>query len=383
MAQNVLFLVTGMTPQIITETVWALACDPNNNNPWIPDEIYVLSTDDGLNQIRSRLFSEKEGYKFEKFKQEYPQLRHIEFDNTEKYLITIQRDGVNLKDLKTPEDNEAAADEICNTIREFTEQNDVALHVSIAGGRKTMGFYAGYALSLYGRAQDRMSHVLVEERYESARDFFYPSADETVFVTNRDGIELKAKDAQIWLAEIPFVRMREAIVDKHELKNKVKFSEVVQKINASFGPIKLSIDSKNQRIYINDGAFIIDNLPAREFAMLHWFASLRKQGLDGIIAPTESILNKEAKVEDIQHILQLSAQYRQYYDVLKLKDEFHEDSLKTVDVDKRFFEVVKSRLKSALEESLGLELANKLQIKQDKRGQPFYLDLEPNMIELN
>jgi CRISPR-associated protein (TIGR02584 family) len=35
--------------------------------------------------------------------------------------------------------------------------------MSIAGGRKTMGFYAGYALSLYGRAQDRMSHVLVEE----------------------------------------------------------------------------------------------------------------------------------------------------------------------------------------------------------------------------
>lgn len=25
---NILFLVTGMTPQIITETLWALACDP-------------------------------------------------------------------------------------------------------------------------------------------------------------------------------------------------------------------------------------------------------------------------------------------------------------------------------------------------------------------
>ncbi len=57
MVKNVLFLVTGMTPQIITETVWALACDPNNEEKWIPDEIHVLSTQDGLTQIKSRLLA--------------------------------------------------------------------------------------------------------------------------------------------------------------------------------------------------------------------------------------------------------------------------------------------------------------------------------------
>lgn len=46
--KNVLFLVTGMSPQIITETVWALACDPKRNDKWIPDEIYVLSTQKGI-----------------------------------------------------------------------------------------------------------------------------------------------------------------------------------------------------------------------------------------------------------------------------------------------------------------------------------------------
>lgn len=58
---KILFLVTGMTPQIITETIWALACDPElpHQERFIPDEVHVLSTDDGLNQIRSRLFSEK------------------------------------------------------------------------------------------------------------------------------------------------------------------------------------------------------------------------------------------------------------------------------------------------------------------------------------
>ena len=49
-----------------------------------------------------------------------------------------------------------------------------SLHVSIAGGRKTMGFYVGYALSLFARDQDRLSHVLVPPSLESRQDFFYP-----------------------------------------------------------------------------------------------------------------------------------------------------------------------------------------------------------------
>lgn len=166
--RNILFLVTGMTPQIITETVWALACDPENETPWVPDEIHVLSTESGLDQIRSRLFSKKEGQRFEQFKQDYPILKNIIFDDSATHLHSItDNTGTALSDLKTPEDNEYAANAICQMVKEFTQQDNVSLHVSIAGGRKTMGFYAGYALSLYGRAQDSISHVLVDERYES------------------------------------------------------------------------------------------------------------------------------------------------------------------------------------------------------------------------
>lgn len=45
---------------------------------------------------------------------------------------------------------------------------------NLAGGRKSMGFYIGYALSLFGRGQDRMSHILVEEAFETHPEFFYP-----------------------------------------------------------------------------------------------------------------------------------------------------------------------------------------------------------------
>ena len=51
-------------------------------------------------------------------------------------------------------------------------------------------------------------------------------------------------------------------------------------------------------------------------------------------------------------------------------------------VDKKFFESVKSHLKKNLEAQLGLELAAKIAIKQDKREQPFYLDVQPENIEI-
>lgn len=40
MRQKILVAVTGMTPQIVTETVYAL----HKNHHWLPDKIIVLTT---------------------------------------------------------------------------------------------------------------------------------------------------------------------------------------------------------------------------------------------------------------------------------------------------------------------------------------------------
>ena len=80
-----------------------------------------------------------------------------------------------LLDIRSQQDNQTMADSITEMIRQFTAKPDTSLHLSIAGGRKTMGFYAGYALSLYGREQDRLSHVLVDADYESHPQFYYPT----------------------------------------------------------------------------------------------------------------------------------------------------------------------------------------------------------------
>lgn len=366
--KNILFLVTGMTPQIITETVWALACDPDNSEKWIPDEIHVLTTIQGRNQIESLLFNQQ---CFTRMLAEYG-LPAIQF-NLDQIYVFQDAHGNDLSDLKTPQDNEYAADMICKKIREFTDKNTVSLHVSIAGGRKTMGFYAGYALSLYGRAQDRLSHVLVSEQFEGIKEFFYTTKEKS-FVTDKYGKELNTQDAQIWLANIPFIRMRDAILPKHQIKQGASFIDVVHKINESYSDVRLKLDVHHKTVCIND-KFFIDHLPPREFAFLYWFAKRRKLKQPGIIAPKDNINSRNITNQELQHIAELNKDYSQYYQEFKNSDF-------DLSVDKKFFESVKSLLKKSFEQALGLELAAKISIIQQSRGEAFYLDVSPDAIEI-
>ena len=374
MSRNILFLVTGMTPQIITETIWALACDDNAEDNWVPDEVHVLSTQDGLNQIRKRLF---EDGVFEQFKKDYPILSHTAFHIDKHLHVITDQNKKPLIDLKTPEDNERSADIICQMVKDFTSMEDTSIHVSIAGGRKTMGFYAGYALSLYGRAQDSLSHVLVEEKFERAVDFFYPTPSEYLVSDRNKEVVGDAQEAQVWLAKIPFVRMHEAILPKHQLRKEDSFSEVVQKINESYEDVSLELNAFSRKAIIND-KFVIDNLPPREWAFLNWFADRRQSGKDGIIAPTKNITEKNIDSQQLSHISQLTEDYQSYY-----YDHKNEADL-DISVDKKFFQSAKSRLQTALKEALGIELAAKLDITSDAgKGSPFQLRIAPDAITIN
>ncbi len=372
-AQNILFLVTGMTPAIITETIWALACDPNldEDSRWIPDRVEVLSTEHGLNQIHSRLLENKV---IEQLKQDFPQLTHLVFDDSCMHSIKDEKNLTSaLIDLKTPEDNEFAANQINERIRQFSQEENTSLHVSIAGGRKTMGFYAGYALSLHGRAQDRMSHVLVDDKFENIPDFFYPTP-KTSYVTDRDGRVWDASKAQVWLADIPFVRMKDAINEKHQLKSDDSFIEVVAKIKNSFSPASLVIDLDKGSATFN-GAEV--KLPPREFAFLHWFADLRLNGQPGVVAPRVKNSDKKASQDDANYVGELTQHFTKYY------SEQKSGSLADVSVDKTFFNSTASNLKAQLNEALGIEASAKFPItNHNKRGKPFYLDIPASAITI-
>lgn len=240
--KRVLLAVSGMSPQIVTETLYSLAI--NKPEPFIPTEIHLITTVSGAKEARLQLLHPKTG-KIQQLRDDYG-LPDIYFPEENIHIIEDYQ-ALPLDDIKTPAQNEAAADYITAIVSDLTRHDDTAIHVSIAGGRKTMGYYLGYALSLYGRPQDRLSHVLVTDRYESLKDFFYPTPTSQV-IYDRDNRALDAKEAEIMLAEIPFVRLRGGIPE-HLLDRKIGFSEsVYQARRLESGPL-LEIDLKHKCFY--------------------------------------------------------------------------------------------------------------------------------------
>lgn len=154
--RRVLLAVTGLSPQIVTETLYGLAV--TRQPAFIPTEVRLITTSAGAESAERSLLGADPGW-FTRLCTDHA-LPPIAFSLAH---IQIIRDaaGQPLADIRDPADNARVADQITETIRALTADPDCALHVSIAGGRKTMGYYAGYALSLFGRAQDRLSHVLV------------------------------------------------------------------------------------------------------------------------------------------------------------------------------------------------------------------------------
>lgn len=363
--KNVLFLVTGMTPAIITETIWALACDPelDESERWLPDEVQVLSTKHGINQIRSRIL---QSGVFEQFKADYPQLKNIQFDSTHLHSIK-DTTGNALHDLRTPEDNEYAANEINKHIRNLTSDKNISLHVSIAGGRKTMGFYAGYALSLHGRANDEMSHVLVDAQFENNPNFYYPTNYEN-YITNNKGEDIDTQEAHVWLAKIPFVRMKDMIKKGHKVTKK-SFSEVVKQINDANQEFELVIHISKREIYLN-GIDIKANLPAQEFSFLCMFAKNKLAGLAGFMAPKGDLATPNLPQTEYQYIATLTKEFIAIYS--NFRDDFYLDE-REMEMGKSFFNSIKSKLKKELEKQIGPELTAKLMPIQDGRGKPFYL----------
>ena len=201
MKRNILLCVAGMTPQIITETMFALY-----QKGELIDEIRVITTLEGRNKVLQTLLDKQTGKFFEFCKDVGIDPNTIHFDET---CISLLRtsDGQMLRDIRTPGENALAGDQICEIVRELTKTENTKIHASAAGGRKTMSIYLTAAMQLFGRAEDSLSHVLVNEDFEGHPEFYFPPK-KAVLLKTRDGREVSTADAKIYLAEIPFIRLR-------------------------------------------------------------------------------------------------------------------------------------------------------------------------------
>lgn len=203
----ILVSAMGTSPAVLTNMVWGLA---HQKHSIVPDEIVVFITKSGKDLLIQRLFDDgiwnemRSDLKREK----------IEIDGKLVFGATSIRvipdaEGNEIEDLRTGDDNLRAADFMLSQLRQYTEDSETELHVSIAGGRKTMSALLFSCMTLLGRECDKVYHVLLPQDLEQGAtpEFFYPEPGKT-FVSKGATKKLKAKQITTELFEVPFVRMR-------------------------------------------------------------------------------------------------------------------------------------------------------------------------------
>jgi len=338
--RRVLVAVTGLSPQVITETVYALAV--RREPPFRPTEVQVLTTAEGAERVRLSLLSEEPGW-FRRLCRDY-RLGGIRFRAEDVHALRGPG-GEPLADIRTLEDNARAADLISEHIRALCADPHAALHVSVAGGRKTMGVYAAGALSLYGRAQDRLSHVLVAAPYESHPDFYYPTpGSHVIYTAPPDSRPLEARDAEVTLAEIPFVRLREGLPERL-LLGRARFSEAVGAAQQGLGPPALDIDHRGRRV--RAAGRIVPLAPA-ELAFLAWVVRRIERGAGPLRCPSDGVGERDYAREYL-------AEYRACLG--PMGDDERTARRLAAGMDKSFFEQHKSKLNARLRRALGAAAA--------------------------
>jgi len=127
-------------------------------------------------------------------------------------VIGSRTESRDLEDIVTAEDNLAAADAILEVVRGLTSNPDIRLIASLACGRKTMSAFMALAMTLVGRPEDRLCHVLVNAPFDSPwlhPKFYFPTHPPTQHkLRDRSGktVEvISGAKARIELAEAPFV----------------------------------------------------------------------------------------------------------------------------------------------------------------------------------
>ena len=345
--RRILLAVTGLSPQIVTETLYALAV--KGSPAWTPTEIRIITTRRGADEAQRTLL----GW-FRRLRKDY-RLPAIAF-GVENIRVITRPDGALLDDILEEADNAAVADFITEEVRAITAEPNTSLHVSIAGGRKTMGFYVGYALSLFGRAQDRLSHVLVPPPFESRPDFFYPAPG--------------AKDTSVHLGPIPFVRLRDGLPERL-LEGRARFSEAVAEAQKALPPLALTLDPAARTVTAGDETIALK--PA-EFAFYLMLAQRRKKGLPGA-----HWSDKGLQAEILKSYAMVVGPYSGDY-----------ERFERAGMSKDSFNARKSHINAALVRTLGKRLAASYLVealepltgKARRRLRPYGLQIPPEAITI-
>jgi CRISPR-associated protein (TIGR02584 family) len=358
--KNILLATTGTSPQVLTETLYAIH---QSGRPF-PNEVFVITTRGAKSSLMNGLF--RDGH-LAALKSEYD-LPEFVFDESHIWLIEDEQ-GNDIDDAKSIEDQTSMADFITRKVFELTQDENCTIHASLAGGRKTMAFYFGYAMSMFGREQDVLSHVFVDDDFEFVRDFWFPTK-QSKWVTGKNGQgELDTSLATITLAEIPFVRMRKSLDSSlvSAMAN-YSFSQTVAMLNASHNDQLDVVISKPSLLISLLGIDI--KLTAKEMACYLWILD---KGQTGLIVDRDFSDNTLFSREFLCFYSDLKLDPRVYQSFNTTPEDFREgDFASMCGMSRDFLQPLCSTINHKLKKALPKDISSKLLIESHSEGTDHY-----------
>ncbi|MDW8309399.1 MAG: CRISPR-associated ring nuclease Csm6, partial [Verrucomicrobiales bacterium] len=294
----VLMAVTGMSPAILTETLWALANPNDGAEPLLPHRIIVVTTSQGRERL-GELFQPSRQLNgstpWDALREALRRRGHalegrLRFGQTADDIRVITATdpdtsrSLELPDIRNRADNEAAADFLLEQVRAIVENPDTQLIASIAGGRKTMSALLYACMTLIGRETDRLTHVLVSEPFETLRDFWFPAQPGGPLPVKSPGSagsvsSLSPAAASVDLADVPFVPLRN-LFEREFSRKPGTFLRLVENCRISIrqraaAHLKLTLDTARAELEVNGQTF---RLSPSEMLVIWFLARRAKQG---------------------------------------------------------------------------------------------------------
>jgi CRISPR-associated protein (TIGR02584 family) len=342
--KNILLAVCGLSPQVITETLFAL-----HQTSRTVDAIHIITTQLGKERILTTLLEPGSGKYFQYLHEYEREIRSIDFGPPTIHTLCDDR-GREIPDIRDEADNERLLNLCLDLTFRFTKDPDTAVFFSVAGGRKTMSSCLALAAQMYGRSQDRLFHVLVSPEFENHPDFFFPPKVSRLLELRDEKGNPYLKEtryAEVTLVHLPFVSIRERLGEKY-LKKPFDPATLMMSLVRE-DQVRLVVHLVQKKVIFR--GLELDMMPAR-LALYAFFVLLKKECIrenPGCLRCTDCYLGLDEILT--HHQKRIADLYRKLAGSRPL-EEMSDSGILKLDADN--FNMYKSRIRQDLLRGFGL-----------------------------
>jgi len=267
MPETIVLALSGLSPAVITETVYNLL---KEDGDLLPLRVVPITTNTGAQKIAEM---NQQGV----WQDLCEKLAISPNDLTlEQPRIICDRDGQAIEDTDTKQNHDLTCDFMAEIVQEYKKAGH-SIIASISGGRKTMGALMYAVMSMLGDMQDRITHVLVDNSILGFADFYFPSQTKQQ-LEDRSGNTLQAGEVEVNLIDIPFPRFK-LINKKPFISDKMSFTDLVQSVNTpDWKELKITLDIHARQVSINDKIIDFSKL-SYPFQLITYLLICNKMGI--------------------------------------------------------------------------------------------------------